>query len=172
MGRTGGVLSPGFDLTVFWFTPSGVESRTESVGSIPALRRSLAPFEGHGQLVVGLHFDHGAAGSVWMHRSGDRAWVTYRDDPNAEEMHSRNPVDCRPDEVVRFRFTDGLEDDVCRHWTVSVADGVRAVEHFLQHGGRDPAIGWSADREPPPGQPENPPDPAGGVRPASSPPRP
>lgn len=107
MGRTGGVLSPGFDLTVVWFTPSGVESWTESVGSIPALRRALAPYEGHEQLVVSLDFDRGAAGSVWMHRSGDRAWVSHCEEPGAEALHCRNPEDSRPDEVVRFRFSDG-----------------------------------------------------------------
>ena len=49
----------------------------QAVSDLAALRRLLTPYRDHERLVLCLDRDEGESGSVWVHLTGDRAWVTH-----------------------------------------------------------------------------------------------
>src|SRR5262245_40850319 len=67
----------GASLPVVWSGPRREGGPRPPTPTAAALRRVLAPFTDHERLVVYLDRDGGEAGSVWVHLTGDRAWVTH-----------------------------------------------------------------------------------------------
>jgi hypothetical protein len=47
-----------------------------------------------------------------------------------------------PDEMVGFLLDSGQLDHLHRYWTITRAEGLRALGYFLQHGERDPGLSW------------------------------
>jgi len=45
-----------------------------------------------------------------------------------------------PDEMVGFLLDNGQLDEIHRYWTVTRAEGLRALDYFLLHGERDPSL--------------------------------
>src|SRR5262249_4283719 len=89
--------------------------------------------------------DGGEAGSVWVHLTGDRAWVTHFTQIGGPDSCCRD-AGYRGDEMVGFRLSNGQLDDVHRHWTVTRADGLRAPGDFIRHGQRAPRLSWAVPR--------------------------
>ena len=136
---------PGFTVQVVRFAPSRECGLRQSVSTVPALRFLLAPYRDHERLIVYLDRDGGDSGSVWVHRSGDRNWVTHFVEPGGVDSYCRDPTYCGPDQMFGFLLSNGQLDDIHRHWTVSSVEGMRALEHFLLRGERDPGLSWVAE---------------------------
>lgn len=136
---------PGFSVRVVWFDPAREGGPRHPVGNDEDLRRVLAPFRDHERLVVHLDRDGGDTGSVWVHITGDRAWVTHWTTTAGADSYCFDPSDSGPDRMVGFLLSNGQLDDIHRYWTVSWADGMRALEYFVWHGDRDPGLRWAAD---------------------------
>jgi hypothetical protein len=132
----------GFSVQVIRFDPTREGGPRQSVSTVTALRRVLAPFRAHEQLVVYLDRDNGEAGSVWVHLTGDRAWVVHFTEPGGVDSYCHDLGDSVPDQMVGFLLDNGQLDDIHRYWTVTRAEGLRALEYFLQHGERDPVLSW------------------------------
>ena len=103
----------------------------------------LAPYTKHERLVVYLDRDGGESGSVWVHLTGDRAWVTHFTQVGGEDSYCRDVRYTGPGQMVGFLLSNGQLDDVHRYWTVTRAKGLRALEYFIRHGERDPSLSWA-----------------------------
>src|SRR4051794_8414420 len=136
---------PGFSVQVVWFAPKREGGPRHPVPNVAALRRVLAPFTDQERLVVYLDRDGGETGSVWVHLTGDRAWVTHFTQIGGEDSYCRD-AGYRGDEMIGFRLSNGQLDDVHRYWTVTRAEGLRALEYFIRHGERDPGLSWDVPR--------------------------
>ena len=132
----------GFTVQVVWFTPKREGGPRHSVSTVTALRRVMAPYKGHERLVVYLDRDGGESGSVWVHLTGDRAWVTHFTQPGGVDSYCRDREYAGPDQMVGFLLSNGQLDDIHRYWTVRRAEGLRALEYFVRHGERDPGLSW------------------------------
>lgn len=133
---------PGFSVQVVWFEPSRKGGPRLPVSAVAELRDILDPYQQHQRLVIYLDRDGGESGSVWVHLTGDRAWVTHFAQLGGVDSYCRDPGYDGPDEMVGFLLSNGQLDDVHRYWTVTRAAGLRALEFFLRHGIRDPALSW------------------------------
>jgi hypothetical protein len=91
---------------------------------------------------VFLERDGGESGAVWVHLTGDRAWVTHFTEMGGVDSYCRDLGYSGPDEMVGFLIDNGQLDHLHRYWTVRRAEGMRALEYFLQHGERDPGLSW------------------------------
>jgi hypothetical protein len=138
---------PGFTLGVVRFRPAREGTSAEPVDDVDELRRRLAPYREHERLVITLDRDGGEAGSVWVHLTGDRAWVTHFVRLGGTDAYCRDPGYRGPDEMVGFLLSNGQLDEIHRNWTVSRAEGLQALEHFVRDGGRDPALCWVEEPE-------------------------
>jgi hypothetical protein len=136
----------GFSLQVVWFVPSRRGGPRHAVSEVADMRRLLAPYRDHERLVVYLDRDGGESGSVWIHVTGNRAWVTHFDQLGGVDSYCRDIAYHGPDRMIGFLLSNGQEDKIHRYWTVSRAKALRALEHFLQSGERDPRLSWG---EPP-----------------------
>jgi hypothetical protein len=132
----------GFVLQIIWFRPTRDGSRPELVQYARTVRRRLELYRDHERLFVSLVRDGGKAGSVYVHVAGGRAWVTHFTQPGGIDSYCRDPNYAGPDEMVGFLLDNGQLDEIHRSWTVPRADGTRALEYFLLHGGRDPRLDW------------------------------
>jgi hypothetical protein len=133
---------PGCAVQVVWFTPKREGGPRHSVSTIAALRRVLAPFKDHERLVVYLDRDGGELGSVWVHLTGDRAWVTHWTQPGEVDSYCRDERCVGSDQMVGFLLSNGQLDEIHRSWTVTRAAGRRAMEYFVQRGQRNPLLHW------------------------------
>jgi hypothetical protein len=133
---------PGFSVQVVWFAPTREGGPRHRVPTVAALRRVLAPYKEHERLVIYLDRDGGESGSVWVHLTGDRAWVTHFTQLGGVDSYCRDPGGSPPDQTIGFLLSNGQEDDIHRSWTVTRAHGFRALEYFLRHRGRDPGLSW------------------------------
>jgi hypothetical protein len=136
---------PGFTLQIVWFLPSRESGPRHSVETLDTLRQLLLPYRDYERLVIYLNRDDGDSGLVWVHITGDRAWVTYMTMPGGEDTYCRN-IEKSPDEKIGFWLSNGQEDLIHWSWTVPRFDGMRALEYFLQYGERDPSLCWGDPR--------------------------
>jgi hypothetical protein len=136
---------PGFAVQIVWFTPKREAGPHHSVSTVATLRRVLAPYMGHERLVVYLDRDGGESGSVWVHVTGDRAWVTHFTEIGGVDSYCRDPKCTGTDQMVGFLLSNGQLDEIHRSWTITLAEGMRALEYFLSHGERDPGLSWAAE---------------------------
>jgi hypothetical protein len=44
--------------------------------------------------------------------------------------------------MIGFELSNGQMDDIHPYWTVARAEGLQALEYFLEHGERDPGLSW------------------------------
>jgi len=133
-----------FTLVVTWFEPSRDETPRLPVPNLAALRRLLTPYRDHKRLVVCLDLDEGEAGSVWVHLTDGRAWVTHFTQSGGADSYCRDES-YRGDEMVGFLLNNGQLDEIHRYWTVTRAKGLRALEYFLLHRSQDPSLSWVAE---------------------------
>jgi hypothetical protein len=133
----------GFAVYVIRHTPKRAGGPYHSVTTIADLHAVLQPYEGHERLVVYLDRDGGDSGSVWVHLTGDRAWVTHFTEIGGVDSYCRDVTCGGPDEMVEFLLDNGQRDDIHRYWTVTRAEGLQALEYFLLHGERDPGLSWA-----------------------------
>lgn len=136
---------PGFSVHVAWFTPSRESSPRQPVSTVDVLRQVLAQYQNHERLVVFLDRDDFESGGVWVHVTGDRAWVSHFTMPGGVDSYCCDPDYTGPDTMVGFLLSNGQLDNIHRYWTVTRADGLRALEYFLLHGERDPDLNWVAE---------------------------
>jgi hypothetical protein len=134
----------GFMLTVVWNPGHQDGSLSFAVSNVAQLRRKIARYENYEQLAVYLDRDGGESGSVWVHATGDRAWITHFDELGGVDSYCRDVCYHGPDEMIPFMLSNGQVDYIHRYWTVTWAEAVRALEYFLQHGERDPSLSWVA----------------------------
>jgi hypothetical protein len=132
---------PGLTLEVTWFQPSRGGTPRLPVSDLAALRRLLTPYRDHERLVLCLDRDEGESGSVWVHLTGDRAWVTHFAQLGGVDSYCRDKG-YRGEELVGFLLDNGQLDQIHRYWTVARGEGFRALEYFLKHGQRDPSLSW------------------------------
>ena len=133
-----------FSCHVCFFNPEPGSSSLHHVAAVSELRRLLQPYENHERLVIYLDRDLGEAGSVWVHVTGDRAWVTHITLPGGVDSYCR----CKengPDEKIGMMLSNGQEDMFHWSWTVPRSDGIRALEYFLEHAERDPSLCWVSE---------------------------
>ena len=135
----------GFTLRVVRFNPDRKGVPFLPVPTVDALRQALSPFVDHKWLVVYLERDRGEAGSVWLHVSGDRAWVTHFTEPGGLDSYCRDVGYDGPDLAVEFWLDNGQADEIHRYWTVTRAEGLQALEYFLRHAGKDPGLDWVSE---------------------------
>jgi len=133
---------PGFSVQVVWFAPKRESGPRHSVPTVAALRRVLAPYKGHERLVVYLDRDGGESGSVWVHLTSKRAWVTHFTQLGGVDSYCRDAGYSGPDEMIGFLLSNGQLDEIHRCWTVRRSEGLRALEYFVRHGERDPGLSW------------------------------
>lgn len=131
-----------FTVQVVWFAPKRQGGPRQTVPTVAALRRVLAPYKGHERLVVYLDRDGGDSGSVWVHVTGKRAWVTHFTEQGGADSYCCDAGYSGPDEMIGFLLSNGQLDEIHRYWTVTRAEGMRALEYFVRHGERDPALSW------------------------------
>jgi hypothetical protein len=153
---------PGFSIQVVQFAPKREGGLRQPVSTIAALRRVLAPYKRHERLVVYLDRDAGESGSVWVHLTGKRAWVTHFTQPGGVDSYCRDADYCGPDEMLGFLLSNGQLDNIHRCWTVTRAQGLHALEYFVRHGERDPGLSWVEQRNHCKSRPNNSPAAAGG----------
>lgn len=132
----------GFSVSVVWFSPTRAGSPSHPVETTADLHGFLKPYEDHERLAVFLERDGGEAGAVWVHLTGDRAWVTHFTELGGVDSYCREPESGGPDELVGFLLDNGQLDLIHRSWTVTRAEGLLALAYFLQHGERDPSLTW------------------------------
>jgi hypothetical protein len=135
---------PGFTLTVTWFEPERDAWSWVPVRDHATLHRLLAPYQQHQRLAVTLRRDEGETGEVLLHLTGDRAWVTHFTQPGGVDSYCRDNA-YHGDELLGFLLSNGQLDQIHRYWTVTRADGLRALDYFLQTGERDPNLSWKQD---------------------------
>jgi hypothetical protein len=133
----------GFAVHVIWYTPVRAGSPYQSVTTVADLQAVLRPYWDHERLAVFLDRDGGESGAVWVHLTGDRAWVVYFTEMGGVDSYCRDAGYSGPDELVGFLLDNGQRDDIHRYWTVTRAEGLRALEYFLLHGERDPGLSWA-----------------------------
>ncbi len=137
---------PGLTLDVTWFEPSRDGTPRLPVPDLATLRRLLTPYRDHVRLVVCLDRDEGESGAVWVHLTGDRAWVTHFAQLGGVDSYCRDEG-YRGEEMVGFLLDNGQLDEIHRYWTVARGEGFQALEYFLQHGRRDPSLSWVQEPE-------------------------
>ncbi|WP_157369149.1 hypothetical protein [Zavarzinella formosa] len=132
----------GFAVNVIWFTPVRAGGPYHPVTSVAGLLAVLEPYRDHERLAVFLNRDGGDNGAVWVHLTGDRAWVTHFTEMGGIDSYCRDAGYGGPDEMVGFLLDNGQLDDIHRYWTVTRAGGLQALKYFLLHGERDPGLSW------------------------------
>lgn len=137
----------GFTLTIVSSPGTSNGSCSITVSRVKQLRRWFARYDYYGQLGLYLDRDGGDSGSVWVHLSGDRAWVTHFDQLGGVDSYCRDLEYRGQDEMVEFMLSNGQVDEIHRYWTVTREEGLRALEHFLQFGDRDPTLSWVSEPE-------------------------
>ncbi|QEL13838.1 hypothetical protein [Limnoglobus roseus] len=144
---------PGYTVQVVWFEPTREGGPRHPVSNIAALRRIFDPYRDHEQLVIYLDRDGGESGSVWVHLTDDRAWVSHMTQPGGIDSYCCDSRSRDSDETIDFTLSNGQVDEIHRYWTVTRAKGFRALEYFLRHGDRDPGLNWATEvpsfQEPP-----------------------
>src|SRR5262245_20807017 len=95
----------GFSALVVWFVPKREGGPRHPVPTVAALRRVLAPYADHERLVVYLDRDGSESGSVWVHLTGDRAWVTHFTQLGGRDSYCRD-TGYRGDEMVGFQLSN------------------------------------------------------------------
>jgi hypothetical protein len=133
--------SRGLSVLLTWFSPSRGSSPPIALADVGALRAALPPYSNHERLVVCLDKDAGETGSVWVHLSADRAWVTHFTQLGGADSYARDES-YRGDEMVGFLLDNGQLDEIHRYWTVTRSQGLQALAYFAQHGQRDPGLSW------------------------------
>jgi hypothetical protein len=134
----------GFSCDVCFFKPEPGSSDLHHVATISELRRLLQPYKNHERLAIYLDRDLGEAGSVWVHSTGDRAFVTHMTQPGGVDSHCRSKEN-GPDATIGILLSNGQEDMIHWSWTVPHSDGLRALEYFLECGERDPKLCWVSE---------------------------
>lgn len=134
---------PGDTVQVVWFVPTREGGPRHPVGSLTALRNVLAPYRDHERLVVYLDRDGGESGSVWVHLTGDRAWVSHTTQPGGIDSYGCDPGSRDSGERIGFLLSNGQRDEIHRYWTVTRAEGFRALEYFHCCGEPDPWLTWA-----------------------------
>src|SRR5688500_1702061 len=93
---------PGYTLVVTSSKPEREGTPRLPVPNVAALRRLLAPYCEHERLVVWLDRDEGETGSVWVHLTGDRAWVTHFVQLGGTDCYARDESRAGLAEMVGF----------------------------------------------------------------------
>ena len=132
----------GFAVHVIWYTPVRSGGPYHSVTTVADLHAVLRLYWDHERLAVFLNRDGGDSGAVWVHLTGDRAWVTHFTEMGGADSYCRDARYSGPDEMVGFLLDNGQLDDIHRYWTITRAEGLRALEYFLLQGERDPGLSW------------------------------
>ena len=135
----------GFVLRIITFTTVPDVSWSEVVQYARTIRRRVERYRDEERLVVSLERDGGEAGSVYVHITGDRAWVGHFTQPGGIDSWCRDRDDAGSDKMLGFLLDNGQLDQVHRSWTIPRADGTRALEYFLLHGDRDPGLDWVSE---------------------------
>lgn len=133
----------GFAASLVWFSPTRAGSPYHPVSTAADLHALLEPYRDHERLAVFLERDGGDSGAVWVHLTGDRAWVTHFTEMGGVDSYCRDVGYRGPDEMVGFLLDNGQLDHIHRYWTVTRAEGLRALDYFLLHGERDPGLSWA-----------------------------
>ena len=143
--RRGDPAPSGFAVHVIWYAPVRAGGPYHPVTTAVDLHAVLEPYWSHERLAVFLERDGGDSGAVWLHLTGDRAWVTHFTEMGGVDSYCRDVGYSGRDEMVGFLLDNGQLDDIHRYWTVTRAEGLRALEYFLQHGERDPGLSWVSE---------------------------
>lgn len=146
-----GVPSPGgcrYSLDAFWTDDcrSGTVGERLPVRDVATFRGAIEPYLAHHHMGLSLNRDDGEAGGLRMTATGDRAFVCHFDMAGGTDSYARATDDVAGlPEQIGFRIDNGQLDMFHRTWTVSRADGLQALEHFLLHGEPDPGLRWVID---------------------------
>ena len=135
-----------YRLELTWFALSR-DTELHPVADIDSLRRLLASHRDAERLAVYLERDEGERGSLWVHLTDERAWVTHWEQVGGPDSYCRDAAYRGTDEMVGFLLPNGQEDEIHRAWTVSRVEGLNALEFFFLHGERDPSLTWEQEPE-------------------------
>jgi hypothetical protein len=135
-------IPPGFTIQVTWFVPSRETGPLHSVTSAEDVRHILGPYQNHERLFIDASRDGGDSGYVFVHLTGDHAFVAHFTQPGGIDSYCCDRSQFRSDVVIGFKLDNGQLDKFPRFWTVSRADGLKAIEYFVEHGERDPSLDW------------------------------
>jgi allantoinase len=81
--------------------------------------------------------------------NGDRGWLMYlRDNEGDPGFSSRDTSHLGPpDQMLKFRLSNGQVDEYPVSWTLPIAEVVRAFEYFFEYRQRAPWITWHDDSQ-------------------------
>lgn len=134
-----------YSLQAYWFVRglNIIRAKEFPIPDLAVFRRVVRPYRRRRWVALYLNRDECQAGCVWAHFNGKRAWVTHFDCPGGIDSyaHSTRGLKGLP-ERIGFQIDNGQLDEVHRFWTISRADGMRALEYFLLHGERHPNLNW------------------------------
>jgi len=132
----------GLAIQIVWFEPKRKSSPRQPISTVADLQSALEPFRDHERLVVYLDKDGGQAGSVYVHRTADRAWVTHFETVGGVDSYCRDVAFADSDEQIEFQLSNAQFDEIHKYWTVPADQAQQALEYFVQHGKRDPGLNW------------------------------
>jgi hypothetical protein len=136
---------PGFTAQVVRFEPCRENSPLLPIPNLATFRQVLSAYHVLERLVVYLERDGGESGAVWLHLTGDRAWVCHFTELGGIDSYCRDAGYEGPDLTVAFLLDNGQEDEIHRYWTVTRAEGMQAIEYFLLNAKKDPRLNWVAE---------------------------
>ncbi len=137
----------GFSLQVVFFAPKFGSSPSQPVTTIADLHSFLGPYLTKDKLAIFLDRAGGESGAVWVHLSGDRAWVTHFTEMGGVDSYACDLEYNGPDELIGFLLDNRQLDEIHRYWTITKAEGLHALEYFLQHGENSPQLNWVSEPE-------------------------
>ncbi|OAI39926.1 hypothetical protein AYO40_05270 [Planctomycetaceae bacterium SCGC AG-212-D15] len=106
------------------------------------LHKALEKYRSKERAALYLNPDGGDSGCLWVHLTGDRAWLTHFTELGGVDSYAKDADYTGPDEMVGFLLDNGQKDDIHRGWTVSRDEAFKALEYFFRQGERDPSLTW------------------------------
>ncbi len=128
-----------YTLGVTWFVPNRAGPSC-GVKTLEEFHSLTGPYRDVERLVVELDRAGGELGCVWVHFTGERAWVTHWETVGGSDLYCRATDGFTSPDSVGFLLTNGQLDRIHPGWTVPRADGWRALEYFLGHGDVHPGL--------------------------------
>ena len=140
-----------------------VNGHASRIASVADLRRNLAPFASQQFREIWVSVDPGGP-SLCALMNTNAGWLMYlRHNEGDTGFSSRNPMFDKSDAtlsglafdgrygrdrvpVIRYRLSNGQEDEFPASWALPESDIMRTLEYFVQHEGRrSPFVQWHDD---------------------------